>query len=66
MTFSITTLNIMTLSIIGLFATLSTTVLRDIMLSVGMFYCYAECRYADCRYAESRDAASGACPKILD
>ncbi len=26
------------------------------MLSVVIFYCYAECRYAECRYAECRYA----------
>jgi hypothetical protein len=27
----------------------------DIM-SVSIFYCYAECHYAECRYAECRGA----------
>ena len=47
------TLSITTLSIMGLFATLSITELHAIMLSVilsvALFYCYAECRYAHCR-----------------
>jgi hypothetical protein len=28
---------------------------RAIMLSVAIFYCYAECRYAECHYDECRD-----------
>ncbi len=35
----------------GLFATLSTTTLSAIMLSVAIFYCYAERHYAECRGA---------------
>ncbi len=27
-----------------------------IMLTVVIFYCYAECRYAECHYAECRGA----------
>jgi hypothetical protein len=41
----------MTLSIL---MTISRTVLYVTMLSVAIFYCYAECRYAECRYAECR------------
>ena len=32
--------------------TISITVLSAIMLSVAIFYCYAECRYAECHCAE--------------
>ncbi len=46
MTLNIIKLNIMTRSIMGLFATLSLTVLIVIMLSVAIFYCYPECRGA--------------------
>jgi hypothetical protein len=41
----------------GLFATLSITVSRVIMLIVP-FYCYAECHYAECLYAECRGASN--------
>jgi hypothetical protein len=53
-TFSIMTLSNITLTILGLFVTLS---INDIqhnsnMVSVAILYLYAECRYAECRYAE--------------
>ncbi len=35
---------------------LSITVLSVVMLIVGFFYCYAECRYVECHYAECRCA----------
>jgi hypothetical protein len=46
---------------ISLFVTLrimtfSLAVMSGIMLSVEIFYWYAECHYADCRYAEYRGA----------
>jgi hypothetical protein len=40
----------------GLFATLSITVLNAIMLSVAIFYSYVECSYAECRYAKGGSA----------
>ncbi len=30
--------------------------LSDIMPSVAIFYCHAECHYAECRYAECHQA----------
>jgi hypothetical protein len=64
-TLSITTFSIMTLNIIGLFATLSVNDTQHTQhnsiachyAAFRDFYCYAEwryavCRYPDCRYAE--------------
>jgi hypothetical protein len=63
MTLSITAFRITTLSIKGLFVTLS---MKDtqrkrhldnnnaIVLSVAFIYCYAECRYAECHHAKCR------------
>jgi hypothetical protein len=46
----------MTLSIMGLFATLRITLASALMLSVNMlsvsFFCYTESHYAECRFAE--------------
>ncbi len=33
-------------------------ILSVFMLSVAIYFCYAECRYAECRYAECRAAAT--------
>ncbi len=56
-TLSITTFRITTLSIIGLFATLSISDahfsnIERLYAECPVYYCYAECRYADCHYAE--------------
>ncbi len=51
-----TTIGITTLSIMGLFATLSITVLSANLLSVAILHCYAECRYAEGPHAGCRGA----------
>ncbi len=56
--FGATTLSIMTLSVMGLLATFSISVLRTIKLIAKCrdFLCNAECRYAKCRCVEGRVA----------
>jgi hypothetical protein len=34
------------------------------MMSVALFYCYAECRYAECHFAECRYAECSSTLKI--
>ncbi len=52
----VTTLSLTTLSIVGLFATLSKTVLSAVMMSVRhsecCIVCFDECHYAECHYAQ--------------
>ncbi len=61
MTFSITTLSKM-----SLYATLSITVLRAIVLSVAFFHYYADCHYAECRYTELRGAKNWTRMEVTD
>jgi hypothetical protein len=54
------------LSIIGLFATLSIKLLRDIMLRIIILYCYGECHYSKYCYDECHhDECCGASAKYL-
>jgi len=63
-TFRIMTFSITTLSIISLFATLSINDIQHygyrvpsaVNLSTAFYHCYADCHYAECRYAECRGA----------